>query len=175
MSKTTVVGSGKSAQKVTTYYDEGEKEKEGLKHHGERAALNMKLKSEAGKAPVTPSKERLDARKNLPKEEEKEEELEEPKPRKQKAKPQKEPTMRENLGHNVGRYVAANNGMPAWMRQGAAMPPAMRLGSGRLPPVYTMGMGNPPPYLLGGIPGVPVAKKQPKKQQGNGLPAWFRY
>ena len=183
MSKTTIVGK----QKITTYADENEKEEEFLKHHADRRAQNMKLKSDAGKAPVTPSKERPDARKNLPKEEEEEEESQ-PKPRKQPKR--KEPSTIQNIGRNVGNYVAKNSGQPSWLGRGGGMPPAMRTGSGKLPPaynmgggqlppVYRMGMGTPPTWL--GIPGVPAPTKATKGKRKshpaspNGLPPWFRY
>ena len=182
MSKTTIVGK----QKITTYADESEKEEEFLKHHADRRAQNMKLKSDAGKAPVTPSKERPDARKNLPKEEPEEEEEEEQKPKPRKQPKRKEPSTIQNIGRNVGNYVAKNSGMPSWLGRGGGMPPAMRMGGGamppalrtgvgKLPPAYSMGMGGEPPtWLFGGMPGAPAPAKG-KKQKGNGLPSWFRY
>ena len=182
MSKTTIVGK----QKITTYADENEKEEAGLKHHAERRAQNMKLKSDAGKAPVNPSKERPDARKNLPKEEPEEEEEEEQKPKPRKQSKKKEPSTIQNIGRNVGNYVAQNSGQPSWLGRGGGMPPAMRMGGGamppalrtgvgKLPPAYSMGMGGEPPtWLFGGMPGAPAPAKG-KKQKGNGLPSWFRY
>ena len=172
MSKTEIVGK----QKITTYDDENTEEEEGLKHHSERRAQNMKLKSESGKAPVTPSKERPDARKNLPKEEEEEYEEEEQKPKPCKQPPKKkEPTVVQNIGRNVSRYIAKNNGTPAWLGKGGSMPPALRMGSARLPPAYGMGAGKPPAWLFGGMPGVPSPTTRKKQPQGNGLPPWFRY
>lgn len=174
MSKTTIVGK----QKITTYADENEKEEEGLEHHSERRALNMKLKSEAGKAPVNPSKERPDARKNLPKEDEEEYEDEEPQPKPRKQPKRKEPSTIQNIGRNVGGYIAKNSGQPSWLGKGGGMPPAMRMGSGSLPPAYGMGMGKPPAWLFGGMPGAPVATKGKKKSNiasPTGLPPWFRY
>ena len=183
MSKTTIVGK----QKITTYADESEKEEEFLKHHADRRAQNMKLKSDAGKAPVTPSKERPDARKNLPKEEEEEEESQ-PKPRKQPKR--KEPSTIQNIGRNVGNYVAKNSEQPSWLGRGGGMPPAMRMGGGamppalrtgpgKLPPAYSMGMGGQPPaWLFGGMPGAPAPTKGKRKSHPaspNGLLPWFRY
>ena len=183
MSKTTIVGK----QKITTYADESEKEEEFLKHHADRRAQNMKLKSDAGKAPVTPSKERPDARKNLPKEEPEEDELDGDEPvtkedrkRFAKNKKKKEPSTLQNIGRNVGNYVARNSGQPSWLGRGGGMPPAMRMGGGQLPPVYRMGMGIPPAWL--GIPGVPNptkatkgGKRKSNPASPNGLPSWFRY
>jgi hypothetical protein len=186
MSKTEMVGS----QKITTHYDEEEKEQEGLKHHSERRALNRKIRNESGHAPVNPEKDVHD----IPRETKsqnvkvngkrvKDDEDEDPpvtaadrRMFAEEAKKKKKEPLANQIGSRIPAALGGMGGAPSWLNRGTGMPAAMRMGSS-MPPGLRMRSGSPPPWLFGASPVNPkkTAKKKPAALQNNGLPPWFRY